>query len=153
MDANRRLIEISKYLEDTIALYDEIISYDAKLIDMLNDSNLNMDNLDEYLEEKDILSDRLDILSESLDGQISEYRLTGITDTTLNALCNQLLDREKKVLELENQAKVAIETYISNKKTEINTNRKNASKAQKYMANMNNISMVADTYIDTSKKI
>lgn len=153
MDANRRLIEISKYLEDTIALYDEILSYDERLIEKLGNSSLDMDSLDDYLEDKDDLSDRLDILSESLDGQISEYRLTGITDTTLNALCNQLVNKEKKVLELENQTRIAIETYISNKKTEINTNRKNASKAQKYMANMNTISMVADTYIDTSKKI
>lgn len=153
MDGFDQTNELSKCLGEALSLYDEVIAYENELIEILRDSSLDMDSLDNYLEHKDDLAERLEILSDKLGEQTSGQELSGITDSNVKALCDKLVDKQKILTEFEVQARKAIEAYIGNMRTGISTSRKNASKAQKYMSNMNGISLAADTYIDTSKKI
>ena len=158
------MLDILKALEDNLgrllSLYGDIILYNEELMDMLNNHATDLDGLSDYLDRKDDLTAKLDslneessVLREKLSASKPDEKLYAEQYKVIRDILSKVASKEKEAIQSENLAQERMKSYMLARRSDIQQSRRNAGKARRYMENMTNISMAADTVIDTSKKI
>lgn len=150
---------LEESLQKKIEALNKIQDYNLKQQEIFQSDTVNMDEFDQYVEEKGELIDELnqldngfEILYANLSKQLQEDRARYATQIhTLQELVKQVTDLSVTVQTQEARNKKLIEDYFRKSREEIKRGRQSSKAAYDYYKNMSNTNFVQPQFLDDKK--
>ena len=150
---------LEESLQKKIKVLNKIQDYNLKQQEIFQSDTVNMDEFDQYVEEKGELIEELnqldngfEILYANLSKQLQEDRARYAPQIrTLQELVRQVTDLSVTVQTQEARNKKLIEDYFRKSREEIKQGRRSSKAAYNYYKNMSNTNFVQPQFMDDKK--
>lgn len=150
---------LEESLHKKIKVLNKIQDYNLRQQEIFQSDAVNMDEFDQYVEEKGELIDELnqldngfEILYSNLSRQLQEDRARYAAQIrTLQELVKQVTDMSVTIQTQEARNKKLIEDYFRKSREEIRQGRRSSKVAFDYYKNMSNSNFVSPQFMDDKK--
>lgn len=146
-------------LNKKLQILDELITYTSQQQELLKAEELNYEDFDCLVDQKDLLAQRIIEMDQGFEAVYERVRNQLLDNKdqyamqikALQSLIEKLTDKSVKLQAMEQRNKVAVEQQFHKSREKIRQGRQNNQVALNYYKNMNHINYALPQFLDNKK--